>query len=49
MEPLFHLESLHELVSGEERLTIHFRMGKLLEREIGDATRAVQVYEALLS
>ncbi|HPV04010.1 MAG TPA: tetratricopeptide repeat protein [Myxococcota bacterium] len=43
------LESLHELVSGEERLTIHFRMGKLLEREIGDATRAVQVYEALLS
>jgi len=42
------LETLHNLVSGEERLTIHLRMGKLLEREIGDATRAVDIFRDLL-
>lgn len=42
------LETLHGLVHGEERLTIHFRMGKLLEREIGDAMKAVDIFRALL-
>jgi tetratricopeptide (TPR) repeat protein len=42
------LENLYALVQGEERLTVQFRMGKLLEREMGDPTKAVQIYENLL-
>ena len=42
------LETLHGLVTGEERLTVHFRMGKLLESEIGDATKAVDIFKDLL-
>ncbi len=42
------LETLHDVVTGEERLTVHFRMGKLLESEIGDATKAVDIFRDLL-
>jgi tetratricopeptide (TPR) repeat protein len=43
------LERILDLVQGEERLTVRFRMGRLLEKELGDAVKAVDTYETLLA
>ena len=42
------LERLFGLVEGDEHLDIHLRMGRLLEKELGDPGRAVQVYADIL-
>ncbi|MBM4398521.1 MAG: tetratricopeptide repeat protein, partial [Deltaproteobacteria bacterium] len=42
------LERLYALLGGDEQLTVHYRMGRLLERELGDAIRAVETYQAIL-
>lgn len=43
------LEKLKPLVFGEERLTIHYRMGRLLETSLSDPIRAVQTYAEIVS
>ncbi|NOZ02871.1 MAG: hypothetical protein GXP54_13440, partial [Deltaproteobacteria bacterium] len=42
------LENLFGLLDGDERLAIHFRMGRLLEKELGDPSRAVGTYSDIL-
>jgi len=42
------LEQMFGLLDGEERLPVHYRMGRLLESELGDPSRAVQTYTEIL-
>jgi tetratricopeptide (TPR) repeat protein len=42
------LGKLLAAVPAEERLTIHYRMGRLLERELSDANGAVRTYADIL-
>lgn len=43
-----NLEKLFALVSGNEKQVVRRRMGGLLEGELGDPTKAVEVYEEIL-
>lgn len=42
------LSRIQERVQGEDRLTARFRMGRLLEKSLGDAYKAIETYEELL-
>lgn len=42
------LGRLLDVVSTEERLTVHYRMGRLLERELADPIGAVRTYADIL-
>ena len=42
------LGRMQPLVAGEDRLTVRYRMGRLLEKELGDSRKAIETYEELL-
>lgn len=42
------LDKMLALVSGDDALTVRYRMGRLLESELSDPTKAVDTYETLL-
>ena len=42
------LQRLYDLLGGEEQLTVHYRMGRLLEKELADPIRAVETYARIL-
>lgn len=43
------LDQMQALVAGEDRLTVRFRMGRLLEKELADGPTAIDTYASLLA
>lgn len=43
------LAKIYERVEGEDRLTMRFRMGRLLEQNLGDPYKAIEIYRDLLA